>query len=132
MKGVIFNGDRIKLNDIGISLYLKEIKKAIRKNDFIIIPREKNNSFIMKYNLFKIDKIKKILLDLKEFDFRYEDDDKEFKKYGDEKVVVFIKKEKLRDLNYKECNVKIYIKIKMKKNNIPIISFHESEEKGVE
>lgn len=122
--------DRIRLNDFGIALYLKEIKELVSKNKFIIVPREENVNFLMKYNLTDNNKIKKILLDLKESDFKYEDDDIESIKYGTEKVVIFIKKEKLRDLNYKEHTVKIYIKIKMKENNLPIISFHRSVEKG--
>lgn len=118
--------NRIRLNDFGIALYLKEIKELVSKNNFIIVPREENENFLMKYNLTDKNKIKKILLDLKESDFKYEDDDIESLKYGTEKVVIFIKEEKLRDLNYKEHTVKIYIKIKMKENKLPIISFHES------
>ena len=122
--------DRIRLNDFGIALYLKEIKELVSKNKFIIVPREENEKFLMKYNLTDNNKIKKILLDLKESDFKYEDDDIESLKYGTEKVVIFIKEEKLRDLNYKERTVKIYIKIKMKENILPIISFNRSVEKG--
>lgn len=125
------NGDRKQLNDLGIKLYLKQIKDLVRQGMFFIVPREDNDEFIYKYNLTEKKLQKKMLLDLKESDFRYEDDDKDAEKYGPEKVTVFIKSVKLRDLNYKECNVDIYIKIKMKENKLPIISFHENNKKGL-
>ena len=47
-------------------------------------------------------------------------------KYGKEKLLIFIKEYILVDIYGKDKKVKVYIKIKLRDNFLPIISFHES------
>lgn len=53
--------------------------------------------------------------------------DNEVIKYGLEEVVIFHIECKLVDFHGDENDVKVYVKIKNKENNMPVISFHECE-----
>ena len=122
-------GDKIEISQLGKKIYITHILKLIKDDKYNIILREKNKVFIYKYKLNK-EKIKKILLSLTEDDIQYELEDKEYVKYGNEKLIVFKKDIKLLDFYGSEIT-RIYIKIKKKENELPIISFHDSERKGV-
>jgi len=125
-KGGLSYGDKIALTELGKILYMKEIKEKIKIDKFNVIPREKNEFFINRYLLDK-NKIKNMLLSLKDEDMQYELEDKEYLKYGPENLIVFKKQYELIDMyGIKKCE-EVYIKIKMKDNVLPIISLHIDE-----
>lgn len=120
------NGDRIKVSTVGKKVYMKKIVDQIKKDQYKIILREKNEMFINQFKLDKI-KIKKMLLVLKYEDIIYLVKDIEYLKYGPEKLVVFKKQYQLVDKYGNNKKVLVYIKIKMKEGILPIISFHQNE-----
>ena len=117
---------KIALTELGKQLYMRTIHEKIKANNYIIIPRDKNEYFINKYILDK-SKINKMLLLLKEEDMQYELEDKEYLKYGPENLIVFKKEYELIDFYGNNKKEVLYIKIKMKDKVLPIISFHLDE-----
>ena len=67
--------------------------------------------------------LKKISID-NLINIEYDDD---VIQYGTEEVVIFHVDCLLKDFHGNENNVKVYIKIKNKKYNMPVISLHECE-----
>ena len=116
----------IEINELAKQIYIKKFLELIENNRFQVIPRDKNEMFILKYDLNN-SKIRNMLLCLEKDDIQYLAEDKEFLKYGNEPLIVFKKPYKLIDRygNTKTCIV--YIKIKNKENCLPIISFHLDE-----
>lgn len=68
-----------------------------------------------------------MLISLKGEDFYKIVEDKEYLEYGPEKLIIFKKEFTLINLYGIEEKVIIYIKIKMKSEHLPIISFHQDE-----
>lgn len=68
-----------------------------------------------------------MLLTLGFKDFKYIVEDIEFTKYGNEPLIVFKKEFNLFDIYGRKKKETIYIKIKIKNDNLPIISFHLDE-----
>lgn len=68
-----------------------------------------------------------MLLSLEKDDIQYQVEDIEYTKYGPEPLVVFKKQFNLIDMFARSKNEIVYIKIKMKEEYLPIISFHLSE-----
>lgn len=119
-------GNRIEVDEINKKIYIVKLNECVRKNLYKIIPREKNLNFIRKFKL-NYDKIKKILLSLSENNIMYMTKDVEYTKYGNEPLIVFKKEHKLIDAYGNENNYLLYIKIKFKKDRLPIISIHLDE-----
>ncbi len=105
---------------------MKLINEKIKSSNYVVVPRDKNDFFINKYMLDKA-KINEMLLLLKEEDMQYELEDKEDSKYGPENLIVFKKQYELIDFYGNNKSEIVYIKIKMKENVLPIISFHLDE-----
>ena len=119
-------GDKIEINEIGKQVYIKDIIDLIKNDNYEVVLRDKNENFIIKYNLDK-KKIKQMLLSLEKDDIQYQVEDIEYTKYGPEPLVVFKKQFNLIDMFARNKNEIVYIKIKMKEENLPIISFHLDE-----
>ena len=119
------NGDRIAVTKIGLKVYLSKIKEMVSANKFEIINRKKNIEFRKKYVLIR-EKIKTMILKLETEDIVDIVNDIDYLNYGKEKLLIFIKEYILVDIYGKDKKVKVYIKIKLKDNFLPIISFHES------
>lgn len=108
-----------------IKKIVSNLHKIINNDKFTIVLRDKNKRFILKYRLSKKN-IKKILISISEDNFVIEEFDNDTLKYGLETVVIFVLNKNLIDIHGFEKNVEIYIKIKLKKENLPVISIHES------
>lgn len=119
-------GNRIDISELGKQIYIQEVIELINKNQFYIIPREKNKNFIYKYKLDYI-MIKQMLLSLEKDDIKYQVEDIEYTKYGSAPLVVFKKQFHLIDMFGNDKNEIVYIKIKMNKEKMPVISFHLNE-----
>ena len=123
---MVYNGDKIEINELGKQIYIQQIKDKVKQNKFEIVNREKNELFIQQYNLNK-SKIKQMLLSLNPEDIQYELKDKEYLKYGLENLIVLKKQYELINFYGKNKIENIYIKIKMKDKWLPVISFHFDE-----
>lgn len=90
------------------------------------MPRDKNTQFMSQYDLNK-SKAKCMLLALTADDIQYQMEDIEYTKFGTEPLIVFKKEYTLTNLFGNNVNQVIYIKIKYKEDNLPIISFHQND-----
>ena len=108
-----------------IKKIVSDLHKIINNDKFTIVLRDKNKRFILNYRLGKRN-IKEILMSISEDNFVIEEFDNNTLKYGPETVVIFVLNKNLIDIHGFEKNVEIYIKIKLKKENLPVISIHES------
>ncbi len=108
---------------------IDELLLKIEELNFHIVYRDdsKNKDFMRKFKI--VDKkgareiLKKISIDnLQSIEY-----DDEVIKYGLEEVVIFHIECKLIDFHGDENNVKVYVKIKNKENDMPVISLHECE-----
>ena len=68
-----------------------------------------------------------MLLSLKEENIQYEVQDVNYLIYGPENLVVCKKQFDLIDMYGRSKRENVYIKIKLKDNVLPVISFHEDE-----
>lgn len=69
---------------------MRNINEKIKADEFVVVPRDKNDFFINKYKLDR-SQISKMLLLLTEENMLYELEDKEYLKYGPENLIVFKK-----------------------------------------
>ena len=108
---------------------IEELLFKIENLNYYIVLRNdfKNKNFMRKYRI--IDKkdakaiLNKISID-NLFSIEYDDN---VIKYGPEEVIIFHIDCKLIDFHGEENKVKVYVKIKNKENNMPVISLHECE-----
>lgn len=105
---------------------IKNIHYLVINDKFIIINREKNMNFIYKYRL-NSKMIKNILLHININNYVKEEFDNDTLKYGIETVIIFIVSTRLIDFHGILNQVRVYIKIKLKENFIPVISIHEAK-----
>ena len=108
---MVYNGDKIEINELGKQIYIQQIKDKVKQNKFEIVNREKNELFIQQYNLNK-SKIKQMLLSLNPEDIQYELKDKEYLKYGVENLIVLKKQYELINFYGKNKIENVYIKSK--------------------
>lgn len=103
------------------------IKESVEKNDFIIVNRDKNKTFMRRFRLNHTS-IKKILLSLNYLSIDKIDEDINKNEFGGDPIVVLIETCNLVNFHGENEEVRIYIKIKMIKDKVvPVISFHEAE-----
>lgn len=109
-----------------IEKYLAGIKNIINKSGKVIIStRDKNIDFLENYNL-NTEKVKKILFNLKINDFCKVLDNNHLDR-SDEKLYVFSKNMNLPNTFGRVNNVRLYIKINLKRNIIILVSFHDAK-----
>jgi hypothetical protein len=107
--------------------YLKELKKLVLGNQYIISKRDENDAFIYDYRIDS-NKEKEILLNLKYMDFCYAAANIK-PGYEHERLYIFCKEYELDNWGDLET-VEIYIKTNMNKTRsgigfIAVISFHK-------
>ncbi len=107
-------------------MYIKHLHSLVINDKYLIIPRDKNIDFIIRFKLDK-NNIKSMLLSLSKENILYQIEDRDNLKYGNEPLVVFKRNYKLTDMYGREKQINVYIKIKYKENMLPIISFHLDE-----
>lgn len=110
-----------------ISVFLKEVKEAIKYKNYVFSNREKNKKLFLDYIINEKDRIQTIL-NLKEKDF-CEIRNNKHKDYQNEKLYIFSKEIRLiKRFGSGEENIQLYIKInKLEDGFCFIISFHELE-----
>lgn len=110
------------------NILIRKIKEKVNKDEFVLIPREKNQFFLRLYRLNRT-KVKNILSQLAPDDFSYKTPDEKYSDYGNGMLIVFKKKIVLENINGIIKEVIVYIKCKEIDCGeiIPIISFHENE-----
>lgn len=106
-----------------VNQYLSELKNMIRNNARLILSNREKNMMFCENNDIKVDKIKKILLNLRIDDFCKVLNNKGINLF--EKLYLFAPYIKNKDGKYQQLYVKIN-KI-VEKKLIILVSFHESK-----
>lgn len=118
---------KIDLSKSQIKELVLFLLSMINDNKFIIVRRDKNNMFMIKYRLDKDSVRDYILSKISVDNFIGEEFDNDTLRYGSEKVAIFYVECKLIDFHGNDNNVTVYVKIKEKKDNLVTISIHEKE-----
>ena len=110
-----------------VERYLSDVKEAIRKGNYTVSARDKNNQLFLDY-IINEQKRTEILLDLTVEDFS-EVVNNEHPNFAHELLYIFGKDIKLTPrFGGAERSVSLYIKFnKLKNMNVIVISFHEQE-----
>ena len=108
---------------------VEELLIKINKLDFHIVYREdqKNKNFMKKYRIIDKKGALKVLEKISFYNLQSIEYDNDVLKYGSEEVVILYVYCELIDFHGDLNNIKVYVKIKNKENNLPVISFHECE-----
>lgn len=109
---------------------INELLLKIDNLDYRIIKDrsdQKNKIFMKNFKINDEIDAKPILNKISVDNFLSYEFDYDTLKYGPEKVAKFIVECKLVDFNGIEQNVEVYVKIKNKEHNMPVISFHINE-----
>lgn len=108
---------------------IDELLVKINKLDYYIVYRDdnKNKDFMKKYRIVNKKGAQEILKKISIDNLISIEYDDEVIKYGLEELFIFHIECELIDFHGEENTVKVYVKIKNKENNMPVISFHECE-----
>lgn len=117
----------IELSKSQINDLVSWLLDKINKNEFSIVRRDKNNNFMFTYRLNQQSVKEKILSNISSSNFISEEYDYETIKYGKEKVAIFIVDCNLINFHGEEKCLKVYVKIKERKDKLVTISLHEAE-----
>ena len=120
---------QISLSESSKKKLIEDLLLKIENNSFHVVFREnsKNKDFMRRFRIVDKEGVKEILKKISVDNLQSVEFDNEVIKYGLEEVVIFHIECSLTDFHGEVNNVKVYVKIKNKENDMPVISLHECE-----
>lgn len=120
---------QISLSESSKKKLIDDLLLKIENNNFHVVFREnsKNKDFMRRFRIVDKEGVKEILKKISVDNLQSVEFDNEVIKYGLEELFIFHIECELIDFHGEENTVKVYVKIKNKENDMPVISLHECE-----